>query len=650
MAKHPNALRLMALALASVFAVPQLVAPSVWARNNLVVTDGPLAGSKWDGTLTPQLLPILDALAPGQPHNVVALRKSAQVGATQIGIAWMGSIIDVAPANAMIIFPTITAVQDFGRNKLAPAIEQTPALKRKVRDQVSRSSRGSTALNKSFPGGYLVLVGANSAADLRSKTVRYQHRDEIDEWPADLDGQGDPETLADARLIAFTATGDYMVFKSSTPTIKGHSKIEAAFEKGKQQHWQVPCPHCGERQKLVFGGPDVAHGLKFNLTPPHNAHYVCVNGCVIDHHHKAAMVANGIYVADNPEGLYPSFHIDSLTSRLTTWDTIAERFIAAKDNPSKLKAFINTWLGQCWEERGEAPDWQKLVDRREPYPTGTLPVGVLMLTLAFDVQKNGLFYEVVGWGADKQSWSIDAGFLDGDTADLEGPAWKQAAAIWERRYPDAYGNFWKVDLTGVDSGFNTNAVYGWVRGRPNVMALAGVGGWMKPPLGTPYKVDITFGGKKLARGMNRWPVGTWGLKADLYANLRKAPPHDGAEAFEPGFIHLGEHNDERFCRQIVAESLKTRTHRGRPVQEWVAHGDNHFHDCRIYNMALVHHLGIDRMTADQWKVLAQNRGVKPESQKELFTAALPVTARPAAINETPRPVASGRRIRSMGIT
>ena len=630
--QHPKALAVMAAILAVMFEPPREVLPSAWARDNMIVADGPRAGLKWDADLTPQLVPVLDALKPGAPWNQVVLRKSAQIGATAVGIAWMGAIIATAPAKAMVIFPTISSVQDYNREKLQPTITATPDLRRRVRDQVSRSSRGSTALNKAFPGGSLVLTGANSSVDLRSKTVRYQHRDEIDDWPLDLDGQGDPEEMADARLIAHHATGDYMVFKSSTPTIKGRSRIDAAFEKGDQRHYQVPCPQCGTRQRLVFGGAGVAHGLKFDKAPPYRAHYVCINGCVIEHSDKAAMVAQGEFVAQNPSGLYPSFHLDALTSRLTTWDKLAEAFLAAKDNPTKLKAFVNLWLGESWEERGDAPEWANLMRRRETYPRGVMPPGALIVTLAVDVQGNGLFYEAVCWGSDKQSWSLDAGFIEGDTAIAEGPVWEKLTEVSERRYADAYGNSWPADLTGVDAGFNSNSVYAWVRGRPKAMALKGQPGWYLPAIGTPGRVDVTFGGKKRKRGALIWPVGTWPLKAEFYALLRKEAPHDGSEAYPAGFVHLGEHNDERYCRQIVAETLKDREVKGRIVKEWVANGDNHFHDCRIYNMALFDHLGGNRWTDDQWRVLAQQRGVPKTAQQDLFAPAAPkVEEKPVSV-------------------
>lgn len=626
--RHPSALVLVAGALASIFQPALAITPSAWAEKNLVVADGPRAGSRWDPKLTPQMVPILDALAAGSPWNKVVLRKSAQIGATVLGIGWMGTIIAMTPARAMIIQPTVDAAHEYSREKLTPSIEQTPELRRRVRGAIARSNRGSTSRSKSFTGGSITLTGANSGADLRSKTVKYQHRDEVDGWPLEIEDEGDPEELADARFIAFHATGDYMAFVSSTPTIKGHSRVDAAYEAGDQRNWYVKCPHCGFEQKLEFGGKNTAHGLKFNTKPPHEAHYVCKSGgCVIAHSEKAAMVRAGRYIAENPEGLYPSFHVDSLSSLLTTWDKVAEKFCSAKDDATKLRAFVNLWLGESWEERADAPEWKLLLARAENYPRATIPVGALLFTLAVDVQGNGLFYEVVGWGADRQSWSLDAGFLEGDTADPDGMVWQQLTTLAERRYPDAYGNQWPVDMIGVDAGFNTDAVKNWVRRHPKAKALKGEDGWYRPALGTPAKTDVTYKGKKRKKGALIWPVGTWALKAEFYAYLRKDQPDDGHEVYPPGFVHIAQHNDDRWCRQVVAESLKEREVKGRKVKEWVATGDNHFHDCRIYNMALMVHAA-GYWTEDQWKLLAQQRGPRERPQADLFSKPVQLAGTP----------------------
>jgi len=644
MSKAKTTLSLIAGALALGLAPDPVIEPAAWAADNLIVADGPKAGQLWSAELTPYAVEPLNMLAADSPHNRVSVRKSAQTGLTGVGIAWVGSIIAKTPAKAMVVFPTLAAVQDFNREKLTPTIEATEELRSKIRLQKSRSSQSSTALSKKFPGGSLVLTGANSAADLRSKTVRFLFCDEIDEWPFDLDGQGDPMEMADARQTSFHATGDYKKFEASTPTTKGESRIDVAFEAGDQRYWKVPCPHCGEKQRLEFGGKDVEYGLKFNTEWPYQAHYVCKHcGGVIEHHHKREMVLNGEWIADNPgPGRHPSYHIDALVSLLTTWDKIAEKFLKAKDDSRKLKAFVNLWLGQAWEERGDAPEWNRLFARREDYAARTIPPGGVLLTGAVDVQQDGLYYEIVAWGQDKQSWSIDVGFLEGDTADPSNPVWHKLSLVHDRRYQDTYGNTWPVDLMAIDSGFNTNVVYQWCRTHSRAIAIKGDDGWHKAAISsTPTKVDINWRGKRVRRGAELWHIGTWPLKAEFYANLRKEGMRDGQEFDPPGYCHFSETlHDDRYLKQVTAEHLKEREVKGRLRKEWVASGPNHYHDCRVYNMAVAVKLGVGVMSPEDWGKWVAERCVPPKPEQGDLLSVMngePLEVHKEEVEEAPKP-------------
>lgn len=623
------------------------VLPSAWAAQNLVVPDGPRAGTKWDPSLTPQLVEPLDQLAVSSPANQVGFRKSAQIGYSQIGQAFLGYVIDVAPAKTMMVLPTIETARDFNREKLSPSIEASPALRAKVRRQTARSAEGSTALNKRFRGGSIVITGANSAADLRSKTVAYAFGDEIEEWPIDLDGQGDPLAMLEARQMSFLATGNWKRLLGSTPAIKG-GRTDVLFEGGDQRYWQVPCPHCGAFQRLNFF-PDAAGagGLRFEKTWPHSAYYACAeNGCVIEHWQKDAMVKAGRWVASEPgPGKYPSYHLDTLTSLLVGWDDIAAKFLESKENPTKLKAFYNLWLGLGWEERGEAPDWKRLYERAEDYPSRSIPPGGLVLTGAADVQKMGIYFEVVAWGHNLVNWVVDAGYLEGETAEADGDVWKKLTEVQSRLYEDAEGNLQGIEAFACDAGYATNSVYDWTRKRPRRFAVKGQPGWYHPAVGTASKQDVTKKGKKVRTGGAwLWPVGTWSLKAELYASLRLEGRRDGAEAPAPGFCHFGKWLDERYFQQLTAEHLKDKKSKssGRIVREWVASGENHYHDCRIYNMAMAAYLRLALLRPVQWDVLSAARRIAKADNTDLVglmnkPVPAPTPATPQAAPETGQP-------------
>lgn len=87
---------------------------------------------------------------------------------------------------------------------------------------------------KEFPGGVLVLTGANSAVGLRSMPVRYLFLDEVDGYPNDAGDEGDPVDLAIQRTATFS---NRKIFLASTPTLKNYSRIEKAFLEGDQRYF-----------------------------------------------------------------------------------------------------------------------------------------------------------------------------------------------------------------------------------------------------------------------------------------------------------------------------------------------------------------------------------------------------------------------------
>nr|WP_246701492.1 terminase gpA endonuclease subunit [Rhodopseudomonas sp. BR0G17] len=628
----------------TLFVPPDKITPSQWAANNLIVPDGPRANEKWDPTLTPYVVEPLDNTGPDSPVNKQAVRKSAQTGFTVMAIAIAGSTIDTDPSGGILLVqPTEGALADFIADKLNPAIEQTAALKAKVKPQVSRSGEGSTTYLKRYPGGSMALAIANSTADLRSKTKRKIIKDEASEYPADLDGQGSPHTMIEARYESFLDTADWKETNISTPTIVGACYIDQEFKAGDQRLWHIDCPGCGEPFAFRFGPQ-----FRFNDSFPYQAHYVApCCGVVIESHQKKALVRAGSkcatpspflesrglrngWIATAPgSGKFPSYHFDALSSPFVPWDKIAERWIAAQSDPAKLKAFYNLTLGEAYEMKGDAPDHVRLMERREDYPRGRIPPRGLMLTAGCDVQMNGIYCEVVAWAPNRESWVVETLVLEGDTTDANAGAFLKLAEVYSREWPDAFGGKRRLDGMIVDSGFRSHVVYHWCSTRHNAYAADGRDGWNKPALGTPSLVSIDLDGRKVGSG-KIWPVGTWPLKGHWYEDLRREGKKAGHETDPPGYCHFGTWLDEIYFKQITAEYLAEQITRGRSSKYWRPRGnqENHFLDCRVYNMALADHLGLSSMTEDEWKLLARERA-PGMSQGDLFaprTLALQVAA------------------------
>ncbi len=645
----PSALAVLAGAIAAAMLPPSDLKPSEWAAKNLYVVEGPRAGQLWDPTQTPYIPAIIDTIFAG-PHTKGTVRKSAQTGFTQGLMAVEGWIACERPAVTLHVLPTTALARSYNREKLQPSIDASTQLRHRVRGVTKSREQGSNAQYKSFPGGSIIIIGANSASDLQMHTARFAICDEIDQWPSDLSDQGSPMSMVDARQISFHASRQYRKLQGGTPTLKGQSLVDKEFEAGDQRYLRLPCPHCGERIRLLFGGyadQQGGVGLRFNRQRPVDAHYVtqCC-GVRVEHWQKDGMVdacaslPDGGFVAECPEpGRAPSWHIDTIASKFTTWDKLAEKFIDAGDDPNELKSFYNHWLGLPYEEKGDAPDWKILYQRREAYAERTIPADALLVTGGCDVQKRGLYVELVGWTADRRAYTLYAAYLPAlhhDTSDETDPVWRHLTELIEQPLQTALGGTRPIDAFAIDCRYNAPVVYDWVRRHHGVYAVRTEEGWGRPILANPIKVDFDWRGKRVRQGVQQWKAGSYGIKSRFYAHLRResAFEPDGSTLFPAGFCHFGSFLDDNYFKQLCDEyvGLDQKGHRIWKVRT----GENHFLDCRVLNMAVAYGiLGLERRTAEQWADLAAARGAPHDPTAPLLQPADRPAADPHTEASTP---------------
>lgn len=609
--------------------------PGAWARKHLVVPDGPRKLELWDGDLTPYIDEPLGKLGPDDPTNEIAVMKSAQTGFTTLLLAAIGHSIDQSPCDMMVIQPTDGALTDFNNGKLNIVIEKSDVLKEKVAGQTARSGKGSTTYEKVFgaAGEFRLYLGiANSAADLRSKTIKRAYCDEVDQYPEDLDDQGSPLAMVEARQESFLESGDWKRLYISTPVVKGDSEIERRYLAGDQRRWHVRCPGCDDGEFVFEHGPH----FRYNAGYPYEAHYVApCCGTIIHGHEKNALSRKGRWIATKPRpGAYPSYHFDGFASPFVPWDIIAKRLAEAGSDPAKLKGVHNLTLGLPFEVTGDAPDHEVLMTRREGTQADRLkvPAQGLLLTGSADVQARGIWYEVLAVAANRETWVVDAGYIPGDTSDASSGAFAQLRTqVLDRGYPDAFGRTRKLDAFGIDSGFRAHVVYTFVRnhqrmhpdtGRDIILALKGMEGWGRPAIGLPALVDIDLDGQKIRQGARVWGIGTWSIKGTFYEDLRREGRRSGFERDPDGYCHFGAWLDEVYFRQITSEYLAEQSFKGRTLRRWQMRSgekDNHLLDCRIYNLALAEYLGTSSMTPEEWSALARARGLPDEMTRlDLF--------------------------------
>lgn len=594
-------------------APPPKVTVTEWAEQHRILSGkdsaepGPYRVGRTPYAREPQ-----DCLSPTSAVEEVVLMWGAQTSKTTLGSNWIGCTIDTSPGPVMIVQPTIDMAKRYSRQRLSPMIEESPQLRRKVRENRSRDEANTTLL-KEFAGGFMAVAGANSAAGLRSMPVRDLFLDEIDGYPLDVDGEGDPCQLAEARQSTFARRKR---LKTSTPTTKGLSRIESAFDASDRCHYHVPCPHCGELQRLVWGA-SVPHGIKWDRAADGNARpdsvrYVCQhNGCEILEHHKPGMLAGGVWVADRPGaqgGRVRGFHLSSLYSPLgwLSWRQLVVEWQSAQaaaraGDPSLLRVFINTRLAETFEEQGDRADEHELRKRAADIPLRVVTWGHFVMTAGVDVQGDRLECYLWAWGRGLERQLVDRAVFYGDPALPESESGSPWAALTEyRRTPVLHASGKAVPLlaTMIDSGgHHTQAVYSYCRAHQHahVMAVKGQSQSGKAILGKPTDQDVSWRGVKLKRGVKLWPVGADSAKAEIYGRLRIQQPG-------PGYVHLSKHLPGEVFEQLTAERLATRYVKGHAKLEWVkpAGKRNEALDCAVYALAAAIWLGVDRWREGDW--------------------------------------------------
>jgi len=531
----------------------------------------------WRTSRTPYLREPMDCLSSTSAVQRVVMMFAAQTGKTEAGANWLGYVIDHAPGPMLLVQPTVEMAKRLSKQRLESLITETPVLAEKIAPSRSRDS-GNTMFAKDFPGGMMLLTGSNSATGLRSTPCRYIFCDEIDAFPSDVDGEGDPVSLAEKRATTFARR---KILLTSTPTVKDFSRIEAEFERSDQRRFYVPCPCCNVMQWLKW--PQ----LKWENNEPSTAAYECE----VCHErfaeiHKPAMLRRGEWRATAPSnGKTAGFHLSGLYSPLgwLSWADMVDDFLRAKTDAPMLKSFVNTRLAETWEEDfASKVSADGLLERCEHYEAAMVPEGGLALTVGVDVQDNRLAISVWAWGREEEGWLLDHQEIYGDPSRQE--LWKQLDEVVLREWPHAVGPAMRPDVVAIDSGGHFTAeVYQYARerGRQGGVAIKGQSQRGKPPIGKGSKVDVNYQGRTLKRGALVYPVGGDTVKTTLFGRLK----HNEQGA---GFLHFHMGTTGEYFEQLTAEKQVLRYNRGGfPTREWVKKPSarNEALDCLVYAYA-----------------------------------------------------------------
>ncbi len=524
---------------------------------------------------------IMDCLTANNGITEVVFMAGTQVSKTTIGFNWLGYVIDINPSSMILVFPTVDIAKKRSKQSITPMIEESPTLKYKIKPAKSRDGT-NTVLVKEFTGGIINIIGANSAAGLRSIPAKYVYLDEVDAYPLDVEGEGDPIDLARKRTDTYGKKKK--IFITSTPTIKGLSAVEKAYEDGDQRKYYVPCPFCKVKQPLIFDN------LKFRKQVNNqkrvlsgSVYYECQN-CKehIKEHHKTYMLENGEWIAENLNFNNPSkrtYHLNSLYSPLGwfEWEEICNKFLESKDDNFKLKTFINTVLAQTWEADGSQPSYVSLLERAEDYKFFEINEKAIFLTAGVDIQDNRLAVIIQAWGENEECWNVYYTEIMGNPA--EDDVFIELNKLIRRPFKHPSGVDLYIRKAAFDSGGHfAQRVYDFCNKNTDKYIII---------KGSSYVMNSIISGKPNKNGV--YFVGTSITKEEIYSRLR-------LEDFGDRYIHFSKDFDEEFYKMLTAEKMITKIVKGQAQIEWIkTYVRNEVLDCSVYSYAVAYHLGIKRM-------------------------------------------------------
>jgi phage terminase large subunit GpA-like protein len=560
-----------------------LLTVSQWADRHRELKSGTNAPGRWHTALTPYLEEIMDSLSEHSAVRQVTFIKSSGVGGTEVIFNWIGYIMQhLANKDLLVVMPTLELRDRSFNPRLAKMLDESAGLADLV-NTASRNKANRGDLLEYGARARVIKAGSNSPDSLRSDHLPYVICDEVDAFPWDVGGEGDPMTLIENRQRTYSRAKTYLV---STPTIAGASRIDLQYQRSDRRRYHVPCPHCGELQHLEFGGKDKPHGLKWRTAPKADddhglaqvvsAWYVCREcGAEIDEGHKADMLSAGRWIAERPAiRHHRGYHLNALYAPVglgLNWRAVAQKWIDSQGDTAELKGFVNTYLGEVWKEQGDSIEDISLISRCEDYPENLRATHIALITSFTDVQKDRLETTIVGWGPGEEAWVLDHEIHPGDTARPE---------CWEDL--DGYLRAEGVQVAGIDAGYNTSMVQAFVEKRRWCVATKGVAG-LGRPLIEDRKKRLQRLRTRRKKGQPLEPLGVDQGKALVYARCKLLAPG-------PGYIHFPRSAafDDEWFAQLAAEKLVTKIKGTRPFQEWVqTRPRNEALDCMVGNLAMM---------------------------------------------------------------
>lgn len=565
---------------------------STWADKYRMLSSTSAEPGRWRTDRAPYQKEIMDAFTQHGIQTVV-VKSASQIGKSDIMNNVIGRFAHIDPATIMMIQPTIDMAEDYSKSRIAPMLKDTKVLNNLFFDVKSRDSN-NTILSKLFPGGRLIMCGANSPSGLASRPVRILLADEVDRFPDSAGTEGDPVDLASKRMTTFW---NRIKGLFSTPTNEGSSRIDTEYVLGTQEEWQHKCPNCEEYHLITHRDILEEHeefknknGTKGYIVT--SAKWRCPY-CGFEFTETEMKNTKQKYVAQNASALkngVRSFFINCFASPWISWKEVIKEWLEAKGDPEREKVVVNTRFGETYRQIGKFEDENIFLKRKEMYDA-ELPEGVLLLTAAVDVQDNRLEYEICGWGDCEESWGIKKGTILGVPDNQQ--VWDELDQQLDRVYHFKNGGGLIVARTFIDTGGHyTKEVYKYCR-KNFARGRFAIKGSSSPGVALIHKIS-----KVKEYGIPLILIGTDSGKQYVMDRLSIENPGPKYFHFPLDYEQNADSSiaeilwnrgyDSIYFKGLIAEQLKARKINGRVRMVWenIA-GDkrNEPLDLRVYNIA-----------------------------------------------------------------
>jgi phage terminase large subunit GpA-like protein len=528
---------------------------------------------RWNTSRAEYQREMLDACSDPAYQEVVFC-TSAQIGKTEALLNITLFYAHGEPSPMLLVQPTVQMATSFSKDRLAPAIRDTPAVSNLFADAKSRNGN-NTVLAKHFPGGVLNLAGANSPASLASRPVRVMLFDEVDRAPLSAGTEGDPVSLAIKRTNNFFNRKIILV---STPTDEATSRIWARYQASDQRKYKIKCVSCSHHfipyWSLVKWERD-SEG-------EHDAATARLHCPECNHPHndteRHAAVRNGVWVKHNPKSKIAGFHLSALISPWAELDALVSEWLQAQKDVQRLKTFINTVLGEPFIEQGDSIDDLNIIGRVEEYDTTTIPDQVVVLGAGVDTQNDRLEASIYGRGVDNEFWHIEHQVIHGNPANPQ--VWKDLESYLKTRFKRSDGYELPVAAACIDSGGHfTQEVYNFCKTHASRRWYAVKGREGSLPI-FPARASNTNKGKV-------YIVGVDSAKETIHEWLKRTEAG-------PGYVHFSDRCDSEFFNQLASEKKVLKYKNGYTYYRWVKDPNrrNEAFDCFVYALAALESLNI----------------------------------------------------------